>query len=859
MGDAKKKVVDNGQEKLIPLMNKLQDAFTILGNQDGIDLPQICVVGGQSSGKSSVLENVVGRSFLPRGSGIVTRRPLVLQLVHIQPGETEYGEFLHDPGNKYFDYEEIRKEIDRDTARICGENKGLSTKPINLKVYSPEVLDLTLIDLPGTTRVAVGDQPDDIGEQIREMVLSYITRPSTIILAVTAANTDIANSDALQLAKKVDPTGDRTVGVLTKLDLMDRGTDAGSVLRGEVFKLKLGFVGVVNRSQQDIMERKSLDEARAAEVKFFERHQVYRNMSDRMGTKFLVRLLSKLLVSKIREELPTIAGQIHRLVTTKKQELTELGGESGRLGDISGQRRFLTEALVGFTNRLQRLIKGGAEPFIQTPGGGVLPKADSALANAARGTAAGGKTDIRGGARLEYIFANMFTEAIDETAEGLEKLSSEEIATTMKNVAGLGGGLFIPQAAFVALLRKWIQAMESPSLQCVQLVYDELVQIVGEASNATPELENFPILKDRIVNVVNSHIGALVNEVKRITSTLIAMEQARLNLEHPDFIANKTPGGLATITRQVEEELTRSEAGGESRRSPRDLPGSVQTARGSVGVGSVVLEGMVLKKQSGAKLFGQWAHRYVEIHDDDATLRWFKSKGGSELGKVNLRGAKALDASAQTGKQSAINVVGDSDEIMFAFEGSDAAKLKSEWLQVIFGLAMGMNGGGIVPNKRGSIAKRSPPPIPARQSFAAQAARKQSIQIFDDDSNSALGAGGSGLFGGAPSNLRQTGVSRKGRIQTEILRRLLRSYFGIVRKTTQDLIPKAITLMLVDKAINEVGVELMAQLYKDELLDDLVSESPEMKSKREACLATLSTLAEVDKAMSQIRIQASTC
>ncbi len=854
MAEGTKKNVDNGQEKLIPLMNKLQDAFTILGTQEGIDLPQICVVGGQSSGKSSVLENVVGRSFLPRGSGIVTRRPLVLQLVHVQQGDSEYGEFLHDPGNKYYDYEEIRKEIDRDTARICGENKGLSTKPINLKVYSPDVLDLTLIDLPGTTRVAVGDQPDDIGEQIREMVLSYITRPSTIILAVTAANTDIANSDALQLAKKVDPEGNRTVGVLTKLDLMDRGTDAGSTLRGEVFKLKLGFVGVVNRSQQDIMERKSLQEARASEVKFFERHAAYRNMSDRMGTSFLVRLLSKLLVSKIKEELPKIASQIHRLVATKKQELVDLGGETGRLGDIAGQRRFLTEALVGFTNRLQRLIKGGAEPFIATPNGNMsVTRNQSAFSSAA----SGGKTEIKGGARLEYIFANMFTAAIDETAEGLERLSSEEIATTMKNVSGLGGGLFIPQDAFVALLRKWIQAMEAPSLQCVQLVYDELVQIVGEASNTTPELENFPNLKDRIVNVVNAHIGALVAEVKKMTSVLIAMEQSRLNLEHPDFLPNQSLGGIAAITRQVEEELMRSEG-----RSPAQkalLPGSGATADPDAGVTSILLEGNVLKKTTGAKLFGQWASRYVEIHDSDTTLRWFKSKGSSEMGRMKLRGARALDASQQTGKQSAINVVSaEGSEIMIAFEGSNGNALKGEWLQCIFTLAMGMNGGGIIPNKRGSVARKDPPPIPQRMSVSLTAQRsasprKESVQLVDDDFRDG------GILSGAPSNIRQSSVSRKGLVQTEILRRLLRSYFSIVRKTTQDLVPKAITLMLVDKSINEVGVELMAQLYKDDLLDDLVSESPEIKTKREACLKTLETLSEVDKAMSDIRIQASTC
>ena len=104
--------------------------------------------------------------------------------------------------------------------------QGISSKPINLKIFSPNVLNLTLVDLPGLTKVAVGDQPEDIEQQIKEMLYSYITQDNTIILAVTPANQDIANSDALKLARKVDPQGDRTIGVITKLDLMDQGTDA---------------------------------------------------------------------------------------------------------------------------------------------------------------------------------------------------------------------------------------------------------------------------------------------------------------------------------------------------------------------------------------------------------------------------------------------------------------------------------------------------------------------------------------------------------------------------------------------------------------------------------------------------------
>ena len=74
------------------------------------------------------------RDFLPRGSGIVTRRPLILQLIN---GPVEYGEFLHAKGQKFPDFAAIMKEIEDETDRVTGSNKGISNLPINLRVYSP--------------------------------------------------------------------------------------------------------------------------------------------------------------------------------------------------------------------------------------------------------------------------------------------------------------------------------------------------------------------------------------------------------------------------------------------------------------------------------------------------------------------------------------------------------------------------------------------------------------------------------------------------------------------------------------------------------------------------------------------------
>ncbi|KFM27720.1 Dynamin-1-like protein [Auxenochlorella protothecoides] len=281
-------VGDTLGQTLIPVINKLQDVFAQVSPDVRLDLPQVAVIGSQSSGKSSVLEALVGRDFLPRGSNIVTRRPLILQLIKIPPSPAgpagDWGEFLHCHGKRFHDFDRIRQEILAETDRLVGTNKGVSDKPIRLKIYSSSVLTMTLVDLPGITRVPVGDQPNDIEARVRAMVLDYIAAESCIILAVTPANQDPAASDALELARRADPAGARTIGVLTKLDLMDRGTDAVAALRNEVVPLRLGHVGVVLRSQEDIASRRGMAEARAAERAFFEARPTLDGGSDALPT-----------------------------------------------------------------------------------------------------------------------------------------------------------------------------------------------------------------------------------------------------------------------------------------------------------------------------------------------------------------------------------------------------------------------------------------------------------------------------------------------------------------------------------------------------------------------------------------------
>ncbi|EAW90919.1 dynamin 3, isoform CRA_e [Homo sapiens] len=398
-------------EELIPLVNRLQDAFSALGQSCLLELPQIAVVGGQSAGKSSVLENFVGRDFLPRGSGIVTRRPLVLQLV---TSKAEYAEFLHCKGKKFTDFDEVRLEIEAETDRVTGMNKGISSIPINLRVYSPHVLNLTLIDLPGITKVPVGDQPPDIEYQIREMIMQFITRENCLILAVTPANTDLANSDALKLAKEVDPQGLRTIGVITKLDLMDEGTDARDVLENKLLPLRRGYVGVVNRSQKDIDGKKDIKAAMLAERKFFLSHPAYRHIADRMGTPHLQKVLNQQLTNHIRDTLPNFRNKLQGQLLSIEHEVEAY--KNFKPEDPTRKTKALLQMVQQFAVDFEKRIEGSGD------------QVDT--------------LELSGGAKINRIFHERFPFEIVKM-EFNEKELRREISYAIKNIHGIRQGCLL--------------------------------------------------------------------------------------------------------------------------------------------------------------------------------------------------------------------------------------------------------------------------------------------------------------------------------------------------------------------------------------------------------------------------------
>ncbi|XP_058234147.1 dynamin-3 isoform X5 [Hemibagrus wyckioides] len=515
---------NRGMEELIPLINKLQDAFSSIGQSCNLDLPQIAVVGGQSAGKSSVLENFVGRDFLPRGSGIVTRRPLVLQLIN---NKAEYAEFLHCKGKKFVDFDEVRMEIEAETDRITGSNKGISPIPINLRVYSPNVLNLTLIDLPGMTKVAVGDQPPDIEHQIRDMLLQFITKESCLILAVTPANMDLANSDALKIAKEVDPQGLRTIGVITKLDLMDEGTDARDILENKLLPLRRGYIGVVNRSQKDIDGRKDIRAALAAERKFFLSHPAYRHLAERMGTPHLQKTLNQQLTNHIRDTLPGLRSKLQSQLLSLEKEVEEY--KNFRPDDPTRKTKALLQMVQQFGVDFEKCIEGSGD------------QVDT--------------VELSGGARINRIFHERFPFELVKIVFD-EKELRREISHAIKNVHGVRTGLFTPDLAFEAMVKKQILKLKAPSLKCVDMVMNELTTLIRKCSN---KLNSYPRLREETERIVTTYVREREGKTKDQVLLLIDIELSYINTNHEDFIgfANAQQRTLANKKRPIPNQVIR--------------------------------------------------------------------------------------------------------------------------------------------------------------------------------------------------------------------------------------------------------------------------------------------------------------
>ncbi|KAG5540802.1 hypothetical protein RHGRI_020887 [Rhododendron griersonianum] len=722
---------------VIPIINKLQDIFAPINGggelHSRVQLPQVAVVGSQSSGKSSVLEALVGRDFLPRGCDICTRRPLVLQLENRPAEEREWGD--------RYDMRLTTLCRTAETEREVGYNKGVSDKQIRLKISSSKVLNITLVDLPGITKVPVGDQPSDIEARIRKMIMAYIKQEACIILAVSPANSDLATSDALQMAKEADPTGrfsimrSRTIGVITKLDIMDRGTNARNFLLGNVVPLHLGYVGVVNRSQEDINKNRSIAEALAYEEQFFRDNPIYNGLADRCGISQLAKKLNQILEQHIKTVLPGLKAELnsHLLIVVK-----ELRTYGEAMESKAEQGAVLLNILTKYCEAFSAMVDGKSQEM--------------------------STKELFGGARIHYIFQSIFVKSLEEV-DPCDDLTNEDIRTAIQNATGPRNALFVPEVPFEVLVRRQIARLLDPSLQCLRLVYDELIKITRTCE--AMEIHRFPLLRRRLDEVMGKFLRDGVKPAERMIGNIIEMEMDYINCSHPNFIGGNKAVELAM---QQQRSFKRKE-----------VNFALMT--------KVVIHTPELETVSEAftKPYERYSEDVNDVEKVPTSERGQKSR--SVLAKSVLNGVLPTQGTRPQSNNDRPVSVGNSSARTWGISSIFGSRASSADSSAMSSLGETVHDVEQMP----SVIQLREPPAVLR-----------------------------------PAETQTDGEA----VEVKITKLLLSSYYDIVRKNIQDLVPKAIMHFLVNHTKRDLLNTFIQKLYRENLFEEMLQEHDEVVTKR---------------------------
>lgn len=343
----------------------LIDELRSIGIGEDISLPQIAVMGDQSSGKSSVLEALSKIEF-PRGCGIVTRCATELRMKRIPDSEWKGHIKVMPDGSQPSESgeltspEEIGNKIVKLTKALTnGENDIQPDKSILLEVSSSNCLDLTIIDLPGIVRRKMDGQSDTVIKDVDSLLQRYLEQERTVILAVIPSNVDIATVDIIERASKVDPDFARTIGVFTKPDMMGPGElkEKIGILKGENQSVQLTCTMVRNRDLAQIEGGMSLEDAKVMERDWFRQHPQFGSMDPSLfGIQNLGENLGQILGDRIKKAVPDLHKEVLMQLNDTNTELSDLGAAPPTSQDE--MRSVLMNLLHSVTRDIRNAIDG---------------------------------------------------------------------------------------------------------------------------------------------------------------------------------------------------------------------------------------------------------------------------------------------------------------------------------------------------------------------------------------------------------------------------------------------------------------------------------------------------------------------
>ncbi|XP_053505840.1 interferon-induced GTP-binding protein Mx1-like isoform X2 [Ictalurus furcatus] len=512
------------EEKVRPYID-LIDSLRPLGVEKDLALPAIAVIGDQSSGKSSVLEALSGVA-LPRGGDVVTRCPLELKMKKSRQKDFWHGKIKYkDIERDIADPADVERWIRKAQNEIAG-TLGMSDELISLEVTSTNAPDLTFIDLPGIVRVPVEGQPEDIGEQIKSLMKKFITKQDTIILVVVPCNVDITTTEALKMAQKIDLLGERTIGILTKPDLVDKGKEdeVVSVINNDIIFLTKGYTVVRCQGQQEVVDRISLYEAIEKEKHFFIEHPHFR-MPYKAGKATIPKLAENLtleLVLHIEKSLPQLKEQIQLMLAETQTELDRYN--SGPPTDPEQWMEFLTDKITAFTQDAINITIG--EETKSVP-----------------------HVNIYSTLRREF---NDWKTDLDKRGKTFNKGIEKEVKEYEEKYRGRELPGFINYKTFEIILKDQIKQLEKPAIRRMKDISDfirnEFIQL---AQSNFPDFPNLlKVTKTKIENI---------NQLKE--SEAESMLKTQFNMELMIYTQDSVYTNILNMLKRMEEEDERQSHG----------------------------------------------------------------------------------------------------------------------------------------------------------------------------------------------------------------------------------------------------------------------------------------------------------
>ncbi|XP_057800093.1 dynamin-related protein 4C-like [Salvia miltiorrhiza] len=495
-------LVSSYNDRIRPLLDAVDRLRHLKITQEGIQLPTIVVVGDQSSGKSSVLESLAGIS-LPRGQGICTRVPLIMRLQNHQNPQPEL--FLEFNGKVVpTDEDHIAHAIVVATDEIAGQGKGISNHPLTLVVKKRGVPDLTMVDLPGITRVPVHGQPEDIYEQVSGIIMEYITPEESIILNVLSASVDFSTCESIRMSQRVDKTGQRTLAVVTKADRSPEGL-LEKVTSDDV-NIGLGYICVRNRIGEE-----SYEEARAEEAALFHTHPQLSKISKSMvGVPILAHKLVQVQAKIIVKCLPEIVRKINEKLSSNVEDLNKL---PRNMTNVAEAMTAFMHVLGAAKESLRKIMLRGE--FNEYPN----------------------DKEMHCTARL--------TEMLNQYSQDLQSLGGAEepkVAFLVKEMSvleeskSIGLPNFLPRAAFMTLFQGKVNALSLAPVEFLDKMWSYIEKVV--VAVLMQKAENYPQLLSSTRKAAQNLVATNKHKSVAWVTDMVEMEKVSDYTCHPDYSAS---------------------------------------------------------------------------------------------------------------------------------------------------------------------------------------------------------------------------------------------------------------------------------------------------------------------------------